>query len=226
MEQKRKKQWITAASAVGVAILAGLFTLLVWKWLSSFSQEGFRDYIRSFGVWGWLVMLGLQILQVFVALIPGELLESGAGYIFGPWGGLLICYLGIAIGSVLIFLLTRRFGIGLVELFVSRRKISELRFINTEKKRNRLIFLIYLIPGTPKDLLTYLAGLTEIPLGSFLGLSLVARAPSVVSSLWGGQLLSDKNYWGAALLYGVTALVSFGGLLLYGQIVKRRQNRQ
>ena len=224
MEQKRKKQWVTAVSAVVVAILAGLFTLLVWNWLASFSQEEFRGYIRSFGVWGWLVMLGLQILQVFVALIPGELLESGAGYIFGPWGGLLICYLGITVGSVMIFLLTRRFGIGLVELFVSRRKISELRFINTEKKRNRLIFLLYLIPGTPKDLLTYFVGLTEIPLSSFLGLSLVARAPSVVSSLWGGHLLSDKNYWGATLLYGATALVSFGGLLLYGRIVKRRQN--
>ena len=226
MEREQKRKWLTVVSAVVVLLLAGLFTLLVWNWLSSFSQEGFREYIRSFGIWGWLVMLGLQILQVFVALIPGELLESGAGYVFGPWGGLLICYLGVAIGSALIFLLTRRFGIRLVELFVPRSKINELRFINTDRKRNRLIFILYLIPGTPKDLLTYFAGLTEIPLGSFLVLSLVARAPSVVSSLWGGHLLSDKNYWAAALLYGVTALVSLGGLLLYGKIVKRKQNKR
>ena len=167
-------------------------------------------------------MLGLQFLQVFIALIPGELLETGAGYIFGPLGGTLICYAGIAAASSLIFWLTRCFGLRLTEVFVSREKIRELRFINTAKKRDTLIFLLFFIPGTPKDLLTYFVGLTDIKLSTFLALSLVARIPSVVSSTFGGHLLGEKNYLGAALLYAVVGVVSICGLLIYNRIKRKK----
>lgn len=80
----RRRKWLAGISLAVAVILALLVTLFVWKWLSSFSQDDFRDYIRSFGALGWLVLLGLQFLQVFIALIPGELLETAAGYAFGP----------------------------------------------------------------------------------------------------------------------------------------------
>ncbi len=221
---KRRKKIVSLVSLAVVLVLASLATWFVWDWLSSFSQDGFREYIRSFGPLGWLVLLGLQILQVFVALIPGELLETGAGYAFGPVLGTVICYVGVAIGSTIIFTLTRIFGIKLVELFVPREKINELRFINTAKKRNNLIFLIFLIPGTPKDLITYFVGLTDIKLGSFLIISLIARLPSVLSSTVGGHLLGEGNYTGAILLYGITGAVSLAGLLIYNSIVRKRQS--
>lgn len=222
----RRRKGFAALSIAVVVVLAGLLTLFVWKWLSSFSQDGFRDYIRSFGVWSWLVMLGLQILQVFIALIPGELLETAAGYAFGPLLGTVICYAGVAIGSWMIFSLTRRFGVKLVEVFVSREKINSLRFLRTEARRNGLIFLLFFIPGTPKDLLTYFVGLTDIKLGTFLILSLVARIPSVISSTFGGHLLGEENYRSAILLYAITGLVSMAGLLLYNRILRRRQAAQ
>lgn len=159
-----------------------LVTWFLWRWLASFSQEGLRDYIQSFGAAGWIVFLVLQILQVFIALIPGKLLESVAGFVLGPVFGTLLCYAGVAIASSLVFVLTRKFGVKLVEVFISREKINQLRFLNTEKKRDLLIFLAFFIPGTPKDLLTYFVGLTEIRLGAFLVISLVARIPSVVTS--------------------------------------------
>jgi len=163
-------------------------------------------------------------LQVFIALIPGELLESAAGFIFGPLVGTALCYLGIALASTLVFLLTRRFGVRLVEVFVSREKINQLRFLNTAKKRDLLIFLVFFIPGTPKDLLTYFVGLTDIKLHVFLAISLAARIPSVVSSTFGGHLLGEGRYWGAILLYGITGLVSLAGLTVYNAILRRRQN--
>ena len=208
-----------------VLLLAALITLFVWQWLTSFSQEGFRDYIRSFGMLGWLVLLLLQILQVFVALIPGELVESAAGYAFGPLTGTLLCYAGVAIASGLVFALTRRFGIKLVEVFISRKKINELRFINTDRKRNLFIFLVFFIPGTPKDLLTYFVGLTDIKFSIFLIISLIARIPSVVSSTFGGHLLGEGRYWGAVILYGITGIVSLGGLNVYNAIIHRRQSK-
>lgn len=219
----RRRKWLTGISLAVVIVLVVLITLFVWNWLTSFSRDDFREYIRSFGPLGWLVLLGLQFLQVFIALIPGELLESAAGYAFGPVVGTVICYVGVAAASALIFRLTRKYGVKLVEVFISREKLGELRFLNTERKRNALIFLLYFIPGTPKDLLTYFAGLTDIKLSDFLVISLAARLPSVLSSTIGGHMLGNENYWGAILLYGITGVVSIAGLLCYRTIVQKRQ---
>lgn len=223
MKYERRRKYLAVISAAVAILLALLLTLFVWNWLRSFSQEAFRDYIQSFGALGWLVMLLLQFLQVFIALIPGELIETAAGYAFGPVVGTLLCYAGVAAASSVVFLLTRRFGVRLVEIFVPREKINQLRFINTPKKRDGLIFLLFFIPGTPKDLLTYFVGLTDIKLSAFLILSLVARIPSVLSSTFGGHLLGEGQYWGAVALYGITGAVSLLGLMLYNRIVKKRQ---
>lgn len=221
----RKRKWLTGISLAIVLVLAALLTVFIWNWLSSFSQEGLRDYIQSFGAWSWLVFLGLQILQVFIALIPGELLESTAGFAFGPIVGTALCYIGVALASALVFLLVKRFGIKLAEVFVSREKINSLRFLRTEKKRNFIIFLIFFIPGTPKDLLTYFVGLTDIKLGSFLAISLVARIPSVLSSTFGGHLIGEGDYISAVLLYGITGIISLIGLMSYNAWMKHKRNR-
>lgn len=222
--EKRRK--ILSGISIGiVALLALLLTWFLWRWLAAFSQEGLRDYIRSFGAASWLVFLALQFLQVFIALIPGELLESVAGFVFGPLWGTVLCYVGIALASVVVFSLTRQFGVRLVEVFISREKINQLRFLNTEKKRDLLIFLIFFIPGTPKDLLTYFAGLTEIRLVRFLLISMLARIPSVISSTFGGHLLGEGNFTGAVILYAVTGTVSLLGMIGYDLWVKHRKNR-
>lgn len=227
MENTNKSRKIlSAVSIITVIILAVFATLFVWKWLSSFSRDEFRDYIRSFGHFGWTVLFGVQFLQVFIALIPGEVVETAAGYAFGPLWGTVICYAGVAAASALIFLLTRRFGIRMTELFVSREKINSLKFINTEKKRNFLIFVLFFIPGTPKDLITYFVGLTDIKLYVFLCISLVARFPSVISSTFGGHLLGEGEYLNAVLLYGITGAVSLCGMAIYNKITASRQGKK
>lgn len=220
---ERRRKLLAGISLAVVALLAVLLTLFISGWLRSFSKDDFREYIRSFGALGPLVLLGLQILQVFIALIPGEIVETAAGYVLGPWLGTAVCYLGIAVASSLIFTLTRRYGVKLVEVFVSREKINELRFLNTAQKRNMLIFLIFFIPGTPKDLLTYFVGLTDIRLRTFLLLSMVARVPSVISSTFGGYLLGEEKYWGAVILYGITGLLSILGMIVYNRHLKKKQ---
>lgn len=222
----KRRRWLAGVSVVIVLILAAALTFFVCRWLTSFSGEDFRDYIQSFGWWGWLVLLGLQFLQVFVALIPGELLESASGYAFGPIKGTLICYLGIALASSLIFLLVKRYGIRLVEVFISKEKIREFKFLKHKEKRNFLVFILFFIPGTPKDLITYFVGLTDMKLWEFLIISLVARIPSVVTSTVGGHFIGEKAYLGAIMLYGITFLVSVGGMCVYRMIVKHKQQKR
>ena len=223
MDYDRKRKLLAGISISVVLLLMVLLTLFVCRWLNSFSQEDFREHVRSFGVLAPLVMLALQILQVFIALIPGEIVESAAGYVLGPWMGTAVCYAGIAFASALIFVLTRRYGVKLVEVFVSREKIKQLRFLNTEQKRNTLIFLLFFIPGTPKDLLTYFVGLTDIRLRTFLLLSMAARIPSVITSTFGGHLLGQERYIGAVILYGITGTLSLLGMVCYNAYLKKKQ---
>lgn len=221
-QTSKKKKIIAIISLAVVIILAALATYFVYTWLKSFTNDSFRDYIRSFGALGPVVLLALQILQVFIALIPGELLESAAGYAFGPILGTVICYVGVTIGSAIIFFLTKHFGIKMVELFVDANKINQLKFLKDERKRNSLIFVIFFIPGTPKDLITYFVGLTNIKLSTFLTISLIARIPSVVSSTFAGHLLGEGELMNAIILYGITGLVSLIGIIIYNHILKKK----
>ena len=221
---KQQKQ-IAVLALIGFILVMGALCLIIGVPMLRFASdpEQFRLWVDSHGILGEITYILMVILQIIIALIPGEVVETAAGFAFGPLWGTVICYLGVALASTAVFLLTRRFGIRLVEIFVSRDKINELRFLNTERKRNLLIFLLFFIPGTPKDLLTYFVGLTDIRLGSFLMLSLIARFPSVISSTAGGHLLGEGNYVGAIWLYAITGAVSLVGLAAYNFYLKRKK---
>lgn len=222
----RHRRIVGIISLVIVVLLFLAATAFVWQYFSRFTSydaDQFKAYIDSFGWKGRFVLLGLQVLQILVALIPGELVEIGAGYAFGAIEGTLLCMAGVAIASSLIFILVKRWGIRLVSMFVEPQKIDELRFINNEKKLKRTIFLLFFIPSTPKDLFTYFAGLTRITLPEFLAISMLARIPSLVSSTIGGNIIGESNYVGAIILFSITGAVSLGGMWIYSLILKKHQ---
>lgn len=218
----------TILSFVVVTALLCLLTVFLYRTFfhNIRSPEQFRDYIKSFGFVGRFVLLGLQILQVFIALIPGEVIEIGAGYSFGWFEGTLLCYVGIAIASALVFLLVKRFGIKLVRTFLPEKDINNLRFINSEKRLGRTLFLLYFIPGTPKDALTYFFGLTRIPIGDFLWITMIARIPSLISSTIGGHYISGGNYKAAIIIFLITALISLFGYLGYNRYATRKKAKE
>lgn len=227
-KQLRRKR-IIALTSVGIVI--ALFGWLTWFLTKQFivfdrSPEEFKRFIEGYGWTGRFVALGIQVLQVVISLIPGELVEVGIGYAFGAIEGTLICMAGVAIASSLVFLMVKRLGLRLVELFIDPKKIDQLRFINSEKKLKRLVFILFFIPGTPKDLLTYFVGLTRIRLHEFLILTLIARIPSLVSSTIGGNLIQSESYVTAAVIFAITGAISLAGLLLYNRILKYRNNKK
>ena len=223
---KRKK----ILAIVSVLVVLALASFLSYFLILRFSKiaktgEEFRDYIRSFGAWGVFVAIGIQILQVFIALIPGEFVEIGMGYAYGWLYGTLLSLLGVAIGSAMIFILVKKYGVRLVEIFVSTDKINKHRFIESEEKLNRLTFILFFIPGTPKDLLTYFVGLTRMTLKDFLGITLFARIPSIISSTVGGNFIGDRKYIEAVVLFMVTGLVSLLGIKIYRTILAKVETR-
>lgn len=210
---------------ISFAILLCVISFLTYFLIVRFSKiaktgEEFRDFIKGYGAYGFLVAVGIQVLQVFIALIPGEFVEIGMGYAYGWFEASVLSLLGVAIGSGLIFILTKKFGVRFIEIFVSGDKINDLKFIKDEEKFNRLTFLLYFIPGTPKDLITYFIALTRMTLKDFLGITLFARIPSVVSSTVGGNFIGEKRYAEALILFVITAAVSLVGIKLYNIILK------
>ena len=211
-------------AGVSFFIFLALFLAVAWfigRPMVRFVQapELFRAWVDDHGIWGNLAFLGMMFLQVVIAIIPGEPLEIG-----GFWEGTLLCMLGIFLGSAVVFLLVRRFGTHLVEVFFDKEKIRSLKFLQESKKRDLLIFLVMFIPGTPKDLLSYFAGLTDIKLGRWLLITTVARIPSVVTSTVGGNAVGEQNYLFAILVFAATLAVSGLGLWIYQRISRRKKD--
>ena len=218
------KKFIAVACVLVCLLLSALILIYVGRPFLAFldQPEKFRQWIDERGLIGQAVFFGMIVLQVFVAFLPGEPLEIAAGYAFGWFGGTILSLLGIILGSALVFLFVRRFGMRAIDLFISREKLESIRFLNDTKRLKSLMFLLFLIPGTPKDLLTYAAGLTPIRLSEFLILSAAARLPSLVTSIVGGSALGSGNYLTAAAVFTVTAAVSLLGLFVYSKIKQHK----
>jgi len=214
--------------AIGIccAILFVLLSLALFWWVGKpmlrfVSQPArFRDWVDSHGCWGRIAFLGMMVLQIVIAIIPGEPLEIGAGYAFGFIEGTLLCISGALIGGALVFWFVRFCGVRAAELFFPQSKIRDLKFLQDTRRLNFLVFLLFLIPGTPKDIMTYFVGLTNMRLRSWLLITSLARIPSIVTSTVGGDALGMKKYQFAVLVFCITLTVSLAGILVYRHILK------
>lgn len=184
-----------------------------------------RDLIAQHPVISAIVMICICAAQVIVAFIPGEVVEVAAGYAFGTFGGSALCTLGISLGSVASILLARRFGRPMVEAFYPREKLDSLPVLNDPKKRNVLVTMLFLIPGTPKDLFTYIIGLTDMSIPLYLILTTVSRFPSIIMSTAGGNAMGEKEWMNAVWLFIITGIISGTGYLLYLYIQKRANKK-
>ena len=206
-------------------LVFALVTILFWKPLMNFFEEPetFRLWVEEKGWSARILFVGMVVVQVFLALIPGEPLEIAAGFAFGSVEGTILCLIGIAVGSALVFLLVRLIGVKLVTVFFPIEKIHSLRILQNSRRFEAILFLLMFIPGTPKDLISYFVGLTEMKLGRWLLLTSVARIPSVVTSTIGGNAVGEGEYLYAALVFAITFLISVAGILVYDRITKRKK---
>lgn len=210
---------------LGVSLVICVLTCIgIWATYYYFENpQMFRDFVEEHYLLGVLVMLFMFIIQVVLALIPGGLLEVACGYAFGSVMGGIIAVTGIMTGSALTILLVRKFGRKFAELFYPREKLESISILKNKKKRNALVFLVFFIPGTPKDLLTYVVGLTDMSIPMYLLLTGVARTPAILISTIGGDALGLENYCHGLAFLGGLALVSAIGVFIYQKIHKKEE---
>ena len=212
---KNSPKWLPAL-LFAVVLLCGSGFLL-WKtgFFSSLgSLEEMRAYIVRFAPFSHLFYFVIQLLSVVVAPIPSNVTALAGALLFGTWPAFLLTWAVVAAGSVLVFWLARALGQRFVDRLVSQ-KVSEKYLDIIRRKRDVFLFLAFLFPFFPDDLLCILAGLTDIPLKRFCILVLAARPWGLlVSCLVGGSVL-DIPYWAMALI-GAAGLALFLVCLKYG----------
>ena len=198
-----------------IGLIAGMIAYIfpVIKDLSTLEgQIAFRDKVQSTGIYGMLSLFGLQVAQIFLVMVPGEPIEILAGMCFGTIGGTIFIMVSAFIISTIIFLLVKKFGRKFVYNFCEEKEVAKLvknKLLKNPKKVELVMFLMFFIPGLPKDILVYIAGLLPIKTSKFILISSLARFPSVISStLAGANLIMGNWKFGIILYAGVLATVA------------------
>ena len=203
----------------GLAALAVVYRRQLWSIFKS--PEDLRAWVASFGVAGPAVFVGLQAAQVVVFVIPGEVPQVAGGYLFGTWIGTLLSLGGIAVGSTGAFFLARVLGVPFVRLLFEARRIERIRAVADSRRARVVFFLLFLIPGIPKDILCYAAGLSRMRYVDFLWLSMAGRLPGILGSAIIGNAAAQKRWLLALCVFGGSVLLFAAGYLLRERISGR-----
>lgn len=209
----------------GLVLLFGGITWLGIRYTGPITKlvgnaERFGEYIQSFGVWGSLVFILIQAAQVIIAPIPGELTQLAGGYIYGTIGGSAYSMAGILLGSMVVFALGRWLGFPLLKVVIPEKALQRFTFLINHPKAELVILVLFLIPGIPKDTLTYISGLTPVKPLRFFVTAMAARFPGILLSSFIGAHVEEKQY-GMVLVATVVAL----GLFVAGVLVQDRVTR-
>lgn len=201
-------------------VLLGILTvILVLKFLPNIlaltlSLDKFRSYIVSLGNLGFIVFILFQILQTVIAPIPGEVIQAAGGYIYGVPLGTIYTTVGMLIGAVIAFYFTRFIGGSFIQKMLERKNCKWITDIMNSKKFSIILLIFFIIPGLPKDLLIYAAGLTNIKPLSFFSILLIGRFPWLLASVSIGSNLHYRNYI-PTIIVSLIALISFILGILY-----------
>ncbi|MCQ2550913.1 MAG: VTT domain-containing protein [Clostridia bacterium] len=154
------------------------------------------------------IYLGIMVLQIIISVIPGQIVQMAAGYIFSIPLGLLLSILGVLLGSTCTYFIAKLLGKNFIEMIFGEDKVRSYRAKLNSKKAYLIVFLIYLIPGIPKDLVGYVAGISEIDYAMFIAISTIGRLPGLIGCIVIGEMTYMQNYT-AAIVIGVIATILF-----------------
>lgn len=204
---------------IGLVAAAAITALLCWEYLPGLlawlaDARAVRAFVSDHAFVSRLAMLGINIVQVLLAFLPGEPVELASGYAFGFWEGTALCLVASGLATSAIYWATRRWGWKLVGLFFDRSLFDRFSWLKSAKRLELIMLIVFLIPGTPKDFLTYFAGLTNM---RFLPVVLIAtfgRIPSIVTSTITASAVGSGNWpLVACTLVASAFLLAVGGLM-------------
>jgi uncharacterized membrane protein YdjX (TVP38/TMEM64 family) len=212
---------LLALAAFPLVIAAIIVPVIVWHgtlWRLFSSAERLREWVAGWGIGAPIVFIALQAVQVIVFVIPGEVPQIAGGYLFGVWQGSLLSVAGILIGSTASFFLARALGRPFVNALFPAQQVQRIEKLLASRSARAVFFLLFLIPGIPKDVLCYVAGLTPMGFPFFAAASILGRLPGIVGSAVIGSAAASSR-WVLVGIVGAAAVALFGaGFLLRPKI--------
>lgn len=182
----------------------GLIPLSVHE--SRLLQERLLRFLGSLGSAAFIGFILLQAAQVVVAPIPGEVTGFLGGILYGNFIGVVLSTIGLTLGSYIAFALSRAFGRPFVEKFVDKKTMDRFDYL-LRHKGAFLIFLLFLIPGFPKDFLCYILGLGHLSTIEFLVISTTGRLLGTILLTLGGTYIRNQQYYSFSILLGVVIIM-------------------
>lgn len=227
MKNKKKiiKILLTIAS---IALFVGLIIYLLPVMKDLLTQEGriaFKERLDGMGAGKFWIMFLLEAAQILLVVLPGEPLEILAGMCFGTIGGTIFIMATVCITTTIIFLIVRKFGRAYVEEFFSKEKLDKLensKFFKNPKNIEIIMTILFIIPGTPKDLLVYIGGLLPIKPVRFIMISTFARFPSVITSTLMGASILNGNIKFSIIVYVATFLITLIFIFIVNKLDKNK----
>ena len=201
---------------VAIAVPIIVFRHEIWHFFTS--ARNLREWIAAQGAVGPLVFVAIQALQVVVFVIPGEVPQVVGGYLFGVWLGALLSVAGILIGSVISFFLARFLGVPFVHALFPPKQVEKAERLLDSPRSKIVFFLLFVIPGIPKDILCYVAGLSPMPFVFFIGISFLGRIPGIFGSAIIGNAAAANRWILSGIILGIAAVLFGAGYLLRGRI--------
>lgn len=188
------------------------------------SPKVFADWMNSFGAVGALILIGFQMLQIIIAVVPGEVIQIASGTAFGGFFGSVYAIIGLLLGSVVVFFGVRFLGFGFIKALVPEKQLDKYNKLLNDPKFEIILFVIFFIPGLPKDVLVYFAGLTPIkPLRFFL-ITLIARSPAIIGSAVIGASLGKQNYTVVIIIAAIAIVTFVLGIIFQEKIIHKASN--
>lgn len=185
----------------------------------------FKECVLSLGWMGLVIYILLQILQVVIFFIPGEVIQVAVGCAYGTIIGSILTIIGIALGSLIVFLLSRKYGRPLVERFVSEKYLSYLENVLNSRRKNLIVFLLYFIPGMPKDSIIFVCGISKIKLKDFMIYSSLGRLPFIIVSCYFGSNIALGNKITLILTTVIVAIVLLVAIINKNRILGALKNQ-
>ncbi len=227
MDKKKKLKIFKIILFIIVAIIFTVITIYLFPVMRNLStKEGqieFKDKVTSSGVYGVILLFILQLAQIFLFILPGEPIEILAGMCYGWFWGTIFIIISSTIIATLIFWLVRKIGKQFVYDFSDEEKIKKIennKLFQNPKKIELVLFILFLVPGTPKDLLTYLSGLLPIKMRRFIVISTIARVPSIVTSTIAGANIAIGDWKKGIILYVLIVVIVVIALFIFNKFDK------
>jgi len=198
---------LTMVIVIGLTIFLWKLAPLMTELSTKEGQVAFKNKISDMGFLGILLLLGLQILQILLVVLPGEPFEVLAGMCYGTWGGTLFITISVFITTTVIFFTVRKLGKKYLYNFFKKEKIDKImksKAINQSRNLEIILCILFFLPGTPKDLFVYIGGLLPIKPLRFILISTLVRFPSVITSTMVGSNITKGNWETSLIIYGVT----------------------